>query len=162
MNPALGISIALFAVVAPNSSRENGPDKSKPSSSSRADSVAIVRTAARFHSALERGDTTTISTLLARDLLVLESGEIETREQYFAHHLEADIEFARSVRGTRTVVSYTREGNVAWLVSASTASGKFNGRDINSVGAELMILSRITTGWQIRSIHWSSARRQQN
>ena len=79
MNSALGISIALFAAVALNSSRGNGPDKSKPSSSSRADSVAIVRTAARFHSAIERGDTTTphgqtLKTIAAR--LSVDPGDI--------------------------------------------------------------------------------------
>lgn len=162
MNPTLGISISLFVGLAFSSSRQMDADKSKSLYGRHADSAAVVQAASRFHSALERGDTSTISTLLARDLLVLESGEIETREQYFAHHLGADIEFARSVRGTRRAVSYTREGNVAWLVSTSTASGNFNGRDINSAGAELMILSRSQKGWQIRAVHWSSTRRQQN
>ncbi|HMI55435.1 MAG TPA: hypothetical protein VK494_04560, partial [Gemmatimonadaceae bacterium] len=87
-------------------------------------------------------------------------GEVENKSQYLSHHLAADIEFAKAVRGERTVVSYAQEGNVAWLVATSTASGNFRGRPINSVGAELMILSRIQKRWQIRAIHWSSARRQ--
>jgi ketosteroid isomerase-like protein len=159
MNPAVGISISLFAALTLNSSSRTGTDKSKLLFDSRADSVAIVRTVSRFHSALERGDTTTVKNLLARDVRVLEGGEAETREQYLAHHLAADIEFAKAVSGQRTLISYTREGNVAWVISTSTSTGSFRGRDINSIGAELIILSRTTKGWQIRAIHWSSARR---
>ncbi len=124
------------------------------------DSAAVVRTVSRFHAALEAGDTATANTLIAADLHVLEGGEVESRAQYLAHHLAADIEFARAVRSKRTVVAYASEGNVAWLASTSIAAGKFNGRDINSVGAELMILSRTQKGWKIRAIHWSSERRQ--
>lgn len=159
MNPAAGISISLFAALVLSSSPGAPAQADKPSFSSRKDSAAIVRTAFQFHSALEQGDTTATRKLLARDLLVLEGGEVETREQYLAHHLAADIEFAKAVQETRTPVSYTREGNVAWLVSTSTASGSFRGREINSVGAELLILSRTNSGWEIRAIHWSSARR---
>ncbi len=159
MNTAVRISIALIVVLALDSSPSARAQGDKQSFSSRKDSAAIVRTAFQFHSALERGDTTTIRKLLARDLRVLEGGEVETREQYLAHHLAADIEFAKAVRETRTPVSYTREGNVAWLVSTSTVSGSFHGREINSIGAELLILSRTNSGWQIRAIHWSSARR---
>ena len=159
MNPTIGISIALFAALALNSSRGTGGDKSKPSFDSRADSIAIVTTVSRFHSALERGDTTTVRNLLARDLRVLEGGEVETREQYLAHHLAGDIEFAKAVSGQRTLISYTREGNVSWLVSKSTAKGSFRGRNIDSIGAELIVLSKRSKEWQIRVIHWSSGRR---
>ncbi len=159
MNPTIGISVSLFAALALNSSRGTGADKTKPSFDSRADSVAIVTTVSRFHSALERGDTTIVRTLLARDLRVLEGGEAETREQYLAHHLAADIEFAKAVRGQRTLISYTREGNVSWLVSTSTAKGSFRGRNIDSIGAELIVLSKRSKEWQIRVIHWSSGRR---
>src|SRR5437773_8744433 len=75
-------------------------------------------------------------------------------------HLAANIEFAKAVRSERSVVSYTRQANVAWLVSTSTATGTFDGRDINSAGAELMILTRAQKIWQIRAVHWSSQRRQ--
>lgn len=159
MKPAAGISIALFGVLALDSSPCARAQGDKQSFSSPKDSAAVARTAFQFHSALERGDTITIRKLLAPDLRVLEGGEVETREQYLAHHLAADIEFAKGVRETRTPVSYTREGNVAWLVSTSTASGTFRGREINSISAELLILSRTNSGWQIRAIHWSSARR---
>lgn len=159
MNPAAGIFISLLAAFALNRSPGTRGDESKPLPISPEDSAVIVRTVFRFHSALERGDANTARNLLARDLRVLEGGEVETREQYLAHHLVADIEFAKAVRGTSTPVAYTREGNIAWVVSTSTTSGSFRGRAVNSIGAELIILSRTISGWQIRAIHWSSAKR---
>jgi hypothetical protein len=156
----LGILFALAALCTPGSSSAAHGSSGVRSVVSLSDSAAVVETVSRFHAALEAGDTATVKTLIGPDLQVLEGGEVENRAQYFAHHLAADIEFARAVRSVRTVVSYAREQNVAWLVSTSTASGNFKGRDINSIGAELMILSRTQAGWKIRAIHWSSARRQ--
>ena len=119
-----------------------------------------MRVVSRFHEILKTGDTTGIQALLAPDLRVLEGGAVENRQEYLSHHLSEDIEFAKAVSEKRTSFSYTCEGNVAWLVSTSTATGNFNSRVIDSVGAELMVLSRTQRGWKIRVIHWSSARRQ--
>jgi len=119
-----------------------------------------MRVVGGFHEILSTGDTIGLNTLLAPDLRVLEGGTVENRQEYLSHHLSEDIEFAKAVIEKRASISYTCEGNVAWLVSTSSATGNFNGRAINSVGAELMILSRAQKGWKIRAIHWSSARRQ--
>jgi hypothetical protein len=125
-----------------------------------ADSAAVVRVSTRFHQILSTGDTAGISALLDPDLRVVEGGTVETRHEYLAHHLAADIEFTKAVKEERTSFSYRCEGNVAWLVSTSISTGKFRGRDIDSEGAELMLLGRTPDGWKIRAIHWSSARRQ--
>jgi hypothetical protein len=109
---------------------------------------------------LSTGDTAGINELLAPDLRVLEGGTVENLQEYLSHHLSADIEFAKAVKEKRNPFSYRCIGDVAWLVSTSTATGNFNGRDINSDGAELLILSRTQKDWQLRAIHWSSARRQ--
>ena len=125
-----------------------------------ADSAAVARVANRFHEILSTGDTAGISALLAPDLRVIEGGTVENRQEYLSRHLAADIEFARAVKEERTSLSYRCEGNVAWLVSTSNSTGNFKGREINSAGAELILLSLTPAGWKIRAIHWSSARRQ--
>jgi hypothetical protein len=126
----------------------------------RADSAAVVRVARRFHEILSTGDTAGINALLAPDLRVIEGGTVENRQEYLSHHLAADIEFTKAVKEERTSFSYSCEGNVAWLVSTSNSTGNFGGRDINSAGAELMLLGRTQGVWKIRALHWSSARRQ--
>ncbi|MBC7790745.1 MAG: nuclear transport factor 2 family protein [Anaerolineae bacterium] len=123
------------------------------------DSVAVLGVAGRFRKILSTGDTTGIGALLSPDVRVLEGGTVENREEYLSHHLSEDIAFAKAVPEKRTSASYTCEGDVAWLVSTSTATGRFGTRDINSVGAELLLLSRTPTVWNIRAIHWSSSKR---
>ncbi|MGI8401003.1 MAG: YybH family protein [Gemmatimonadaceae bacterium] len=127
--------------------------------SPRSDSTGVTRTVARFHDAIQRGDTAAVRQLIASDIRVLEGGDVEDRAQYLAHHLAEDIEFAKGVRGETKVVSYAQQGSVAWVVSTSTSVGKFKGRDVDSVGTELMVLSRTKGIWKIRAIHWSSRRR---
>ena len=84
---------------------------------------------------------------------------METVAEYRAHHLPADIEFARAVRETRTMLRVTVLGDVAWSSATSTAEGQFRGRAVNSAGTELMVLVRTAGGWRIAAIHWSSRRR---
>lgn len=47
-----------------------------------------------------------------------------------------------------------------WATSTPAAQGDFRGRSVNSAGAELMVLTRVTDGWRINAIHWSSRSRR--
>ena len=93
-------------------------------------------------------------------MVVLESGGVETREQYRAHHLAADIAFSRAVPSTRGPARVRVVGDAAWVSSTSITQGEFNGRAVNSSGAELMVLRRTAAGWKISAIHWSSRTRR--
>jgi ketosteroid isomerase-like protein len=126
----------------------------------QADSISVAGVIDRYHRALAEGDSAAALELLAPDATILESGGVETREEYRAHHLSSDIQFARAVPSTRSPVQVTVDGNVAWAASTSTTQGTFRDRAINSSGAELMVLSRDTEGWKIRAIHWSSRARR--
>ena len=109
-----------------------------------------------FHAALQRGDGKAAMELLAADAVILESGSVETRAEYEAHHLQEDIRFAQTVRNTRSDVHVAVEGNAAWLISRSRAEGSFEGKPVNSSGVELAVLTKTRNGWRIRATHWSS------
>lgn len=126
-----------------------------------ADSAAIVATVERFHAAVAAGDSSGALALLAPDAVVLESGGVETRDEFRAHHLAADIEFARAVKNERGPMRVVVRGDAAWAWSTSTASGEFRGRPVNSAGAELVVLTRLGQEWKITAIHWSSRSRRQ-
>jgi cyclophilin family peptidyl-prolyl cis-trans isomerase/ketosteroid isomerase-like protein len=111
-----------------------------------------------FHAALAAGDSAGALALLAPDAIVLESGDLETRAEYAAHHLAADITFTKTVPSTRVTTQVYQEGDVAWVTSVTTSRGTYRDRPIASQGAELMVLSRTEAGWRIRAIHWSSRR----
>ena len=152
-------AVATLGVVATRVSRamSAGEQSAAPPS----DSGAVAAVAERFRTALARGDSAAALTMLAADLQVLESGELENRAQYRQHHLPADIEYAMAVRGVHKVSAVVVHGNAAWVTSTSISQGTFRDRRINSAGAELLVLSRASARapWQIRAIHWSSRRR---
>jgi ketosteroid isomerase-like protein len=120
------------------------------------DAEAITAAVNGFHDALRRGDTKAAMELLAPDAVILESGSAETRAEYESHHLLEDIQFAQAVHSIRSDVRVQIEANTAWLTSRSKAEGSFEGKPINSVGVELVVLNKTAKGWRIRAIHWSS------
>ena len=127
-----------------------------PAQSPAADSTAVTATVRAFHQALSAGDSAGALRLLAADAVILESGGRESRDEYAAHHLAADIEFARAVPIERSALQVTVSGDVAWANSATVMRGTYRNRAIDAAGVELMVLSRTSTGWVIRAIHWSS------
>jgi ketosteroid isomerase-like protein len=124
------------------------------------DSSDVVAVIAAYHAALAAGDSTAALALLGPDAIIVESGGIETRDEYRSHHLPGDIAFARGVKSERGPMRVIVQGDIAWATSTSTTQGEYRGRQINSLGAELMVLSRTPNGWKIRAIHWSSRARR--
>lgn len=125
-----------------------------------ADSLAVVAAVSAFHQALARGDSDAVLALLAPDATILESGAIESRMDYRLHHLPDDLAFARAVPSVTGPVAVVVVRDVAWAACTSTTVGRFEGRAIDSQGAELVVLSRAPGGWRIRAIHWSSHSRR--
>ncbi len=148
-----GLATAGLALAALSASGSAPRQHTPPS-----DSTAIVATVAAFHRALSAGDSAGALALLAPDAVIVESGDLETRAEYAAHHLAADIEFTRSVPSQLVTMRVYQDGAVAWVASVTTSRGTFRDRPVASQGAELLILSRTGAGWWIRAIHWSSRR----
>jgi ketosteroid isomerase-like protein len=126
----------------------------------QSDSAAVASVIERFHAALASGDSAAALALLAPDVTVLESGGVETLEEYRSHHLPGDIQFARAVPRSRAPIKVALAGDMAWATSTGVTQGEFRGRAINSNSAELMVLTRSGGGWLIRAIHWSSRARR--
>jgi uncharacterized protein (TIGR02246 family) len=154
--------VALVLVTGRTVGAQAAPVRKDPPArtpSTAADSAAVVAAVSRLHQALATGDSTAVLALLTDDVVVLESGGIESRAEYRHHHLPADIEFARAIKSERKVQSVTVAGDAAWVSATSTTQGEFKGRPVNSAGAELMVLRRVGGAWRIAAIHWSSRRR---
>jgi ketosteroid isomerase-like protein len=128
----------------------------RPAGSAATDSAEVAAVVHRFHAALEAADSLAALALLTEDATILENGGAETKEEYRSHHLPGDIAFARAVRRDAAPVRVVVRGDVAWTSSISTARGSYGGREVNSRGAELMVLVRTPAGWRISAIHWSS------
>jgi len=127
--------------------------------SAQADSAYVVAVIEQFRAALAGGDSAGAMALLAPDAVVLEGGWVETREDYAAGHLTADMAFLAGMTTKIVSRTVTLAGEVAWVSTVSHTDGDYDGRAISNRVAELMILGRGDGGWLIRAIHWSSGRR---
>jgi ketosteroid isomerase-like protein len=129
------------------------PLAAQPATKQSAEVVAVVD---KFHAALVAGDSTAALQLLADDAVMLEAGSVESRSEYGKNHLPADIEFEKGVSTRRSPIRAIVRGETAWATSTSEVVGTFQGKPVNFVGAESMVLTREPAGWRIRAIHWSS------
>ena len=149
---ARGVAVALFALGTAQPARA----QTRPGATrTPATPLMIVE---QFHEALATGDSAAAAVLLDTGAVILESGEVETRAEYLGSHLAADIAFARAIPAVRVVRRVADADGTAWVASTSRTAGQFEGRAIDSDGAELMVLRRLPSGWRIVAIHWSSHR----
>lgn len=110
-----------------------------------------------FHAALKAGDTTSALALLSPDAMIFEEGGAErSRDEYASHHLASDAAFAAASEAAVNQRSGQIVGEVAWILSEGRTTGQFNGRAVDRLTTETMVLERGADGWRIRHIHWSS------
>src|SRR6185295_14640490 len=95
---------------------------SAPPPPSESDVTTVIES---FYGAMKTGDKAAAMRVLAPDALFLESGALETRAEYEANHLPADIEFERQVTGKRGPWRVTFQGDTAWAIATTEYEGKF-------------------------------------
>ena len=152
--------LILAAVLAVSASVIVTPGGAVSSASAPADDEAArpaIAVVDAIHAALGSGDAEAVLALLAEDVVVLEEGGAErSREEYAGHHLPADMAFAAATTAEVTRRAARVEGDVAWVLTEGRTTGAFNGRPVDRLTAETMILHRDGDVWRIRHIHWSS------
>jgi ketosteroid isomerase-like protein len=110
-----------------------------------------------FHQALRAGDRKAALALLAQDALIYESGHAEGKTEYAAHHLDADIAFAKEVPGTTVSRHGGSAGTIVWLTTEGRATGNYKGKAVNRQTTETALLRSDAGKWRIVHLHWSSA-----
>lgn len=157
---AIVSAVALVAPAANSSVRDDAhasmATRALRMPATAADSADVAGVVNAYHRALAAGDSVAAMTLLAPDAIIQESGSVETRSDYAGHHLPGDMRFAQALPGVRSAQRVVVVGDVAWSTSTSTTKGRYRDREINSAGAEMMVLTKDSGRWRIRAIHWSS------
>ena len=124
---------------------------SPPPPPKEADVTAVVDA---FYGAVASGHPDDAMRLIAPDAVFVESGKIETRAEYEANHLPADIEFESQVKAVRGPARVTFDGrDTAWVISRAEYD---EGNPEKYINTQLMVLTRDSGDWRIRSISWSS------
>jgi ketosteroid isomerase-like protein len=125
------------------------PDTAKD----EADVTAALDT---FYGAMKSGDAAQAMSMIAQDAQFVETGRLETRDEYEKNHLPLDIDFEKQVSGKRGPLRIRINGDTAWVIASTEFVGTFDGRDLAFVSRQLAVLTREEAGWRIQSIHWSS------
>lgn len=111
-----------------------------------------------FHAALKQGQTDAALAMMAEDVVIFESGGVESsRAEYAAHHLKADAAFSAGTSRTPVSELVAVEGNLATVMRVEMVTGAVKERPINSRSVETMLLRKSDGKWRILHIHWSSA-----
>jgi ketosteroid isomerase-like protein len=126
-----------------------------PAPPNEAEVIAVVES---FYAAIKKGDAAAAMDLIAPDAVFLESVRLETRSEYQTKHLTADIDFESQVTGLRGPFHVTFDVNTGWVIATTEYDGSFDGSPVSFVSAQLVVLTRDSDNWRIRTIHWSSRR----
>ena len=118
---------------------------------------AAVDVAERFNTALSNGDLATVGSLLAADVLILESGGAErSREEYLGHHAVSDAAFLKGAHRQLLRQRARVAGEFAWVGTESELHAQKDGKPLTVQSTETMVLQQTEDGWRIVHIHWSS------
>lgn len=153
---ALALSIAVLSA-APAIAQDHAHGHAQAVASVSAEATDAASVVDAFHAALKVGDTEAALALLAPEVMIFEEGGAErSRDEYASHHLASDAAFAAASEASVARRSGWAEGDVAWITSEGRTTGQFNGRAVDRLTTETMVLKRHADGWRIHHIHWSS------
>ncbi|MBS0200436.1 MAG: nuclear transport factor 2 family protein [Proteobacteria bacterium] len=133
--------------------------KHAPSTGSAIDKSAqpAVAVVEQFSKALQSDDLTGAGTLLAEDVLILESGGAEhSREEYLRGHAIEDAAFLKTAHMQVLRRNARAEGDLAWVGTESEIHTSKEGKPLTLLSTETMVLKHTPQGWRIAHIHWSS------
>lgn len=158
MMKSMLIAAALLAgSAATASAQDHHAHGAEPAAALPADVLPAAAVVDSFHAALASGDTDAALALLAADVVILEEGGAErSRDEYAGHHLPSDAAFAAATEATVTRRTGSVLGDVAWVISEGRTHGTYNGRAVDRMTTETMVLVRHGDDWRIHHIHWSS------
>lgn len=114
--------------------------------------------ASELADAIAIGDVNTLRTVLAPDVLIFESGGVESSlAEYEGHHMPADMAFMKAMR--REVISQQviDSGDAATVVTRSRVHGIYKDKEIDLNSTETLVMRKLDGQWKVVHIHWSSS-----
>lgn len=116
----------------------------------------VTKTLNAFHQAIVDNDSQAAQKLLSESAKILESGNIETKEEYLSHHFHSDGKFLSSMKREIESRNVSIDGNTAWVSTQTHTWGTYNERKLDLSSLELAVLTKENGTWKIAALHWSS------
>jgi ketosteroid isomerase-like protein len=146
------LTLALCLLAAPVlTAAVSGP---APAEAATTSPVAVVD---RFHASMGRGDADAVATLLTDDAVIYEQGGAEaSKAEYVTGHLPGDIAYSAGM--TDAIASRRSEvgATFALVMTQGRTTGTHDGKPVDRLTTETMVLKRVKGVWRIAHIHWSS------
>lgn len=114
--------------------------------------------AAQLADAIAAGDINTLKMILAPNVLIFESGGVESSlAEYEGHHMPADMAFMKAM--TREVISQQvfDSGDSATVATRSHVHGLYKDQEIDMKSTETLVMQKADGLWKVVHIHWSSS-----
>lgn len=124
-----------------------------------AEEKKVVKALDAFHQAIIDNDSQAARSLLSESVRILESGNIETKKEYLAHHFHSDGKFLSAMSREVESQTVTVDGNSAWVSTQTHTWGTYSDRKLDLNSLELAVLQKVEGNWKIAALHWSSANR---
>ena len=119
--------------------------------------VAPVSIVEAFHAAMARGDAAGVADLLTEDAVIFEQGGAESsKAEYVEAHLPGDIAYSKDMTDTIKSRRTDVQDGAAWILTQGRTTGTHEGKPVDRLTTETMVLRRTREGWRIAHIHWSS------
>ncbi|HJW06965.1 MAG TPA: c-type cytochrome [Rhodanobacter sp.] len=119
--------------------------------------VPAAEAAARaFQAALQRGDRAAVLALLAPEARISEGGHTQTRDEYAADHLGADIAFLKTARMAPISLGSMPMGDSAMVGSESELQTTIKGKPATLRSREMLNLEKDGDRWKIVSVQWQT------
>ena len=116
-----------------------------------------VRAVQALHEAMSAGDAKRVQNALDPKVLIMEGGNVErSRAEYAGHHLPADLTFMKAINYKLERQTGDTVGDLAWVASEARLNGTREGKPIDLVSTETLVLKKAAAGWKVVHIHWSS------
>lgn len=145
---------AAPAVASDGHAHSHAAATSTSAASAPAQPAAVV---AQFEQALVAGNLAAAEALLDPEVQIFEGGNIErSREEYAQGHMKHDAAFLKSATIKPLSQAGDAVGDLAWVGSERRLSAAHDGKPVDVVSTETMVLKRAAAGWRITHIHWSS------
>lgn len=114
--------------------------------------------ATNFANAIATGAIDTLRSVVAADVMIFESGGIESSlAEYERHHMPADMAFMKAMRREVLSRQVIDSGDSATVATRSRIHGVYKGREIDQTSTETLVMKRVNGEWKIVHIHWSSS-----
>ncbi len=113
--------------------------------------------AARLNEAIAAGNVDTLRELLAPNVLIFESGGVESSlAEYEGHHMPADMAFMKMMDREMLFRRVFDAGDSATIVTHSRVHGMYKEQEIDLSSTETLVLKNFDGHWKVVHIHWSA------